>query len=439
MNVACGTNALLARYYRGDGIGVDIVDHGGADLVVEDLARIPLPAQSVDSVAIVASLNYFTDPRGVLAECARILRPEGRIVITMARPLVMAVWHRFREPWAERSAIRRCEIEGMMNGLGFGLTNSSGFMWGMNRVYVYQRFGGAEDAVERQACAATSSQRSIPVFFLSTGRTGSRSIAAILGEAYPGVEAHHVPSGSRFLNVVGTLRSYRWFPDALLTALFAVLRGRSLSACRATHYIDSNPYYYAFPDLLARRIPHARFVHVVRDPRTCVPSFLNWRRHRAKSWMAAHLIPFWEPSGLLAPRQPVRQWCTMNAFERACWRWAYRVSQIEKGLAACDCTCMHIRFEDLFAGGAREQHFRNLVKFLGLPAPESRVEELLATRLNASRKRSFPSMWTEWTDEQCATLSRLCGAAMRTYGYGEEDEWVQKVGRGVQMLVERGK
>ena len=61
LDIACGDN-FLARQLLDGGTGVDVVDHGDADVIVEDFSNLPFDAQQFRSVSIVASLNYFDDP-----------------------------------------------------------------------------------------------------------------------------------------------------------------------------------------------------------------------------------------------------------------------------------------------------------------------------------------------------------------------------------------
>jgi ubiquinone/menaquinone biosynthesis C-methylase UbiE len=51
-------------------------------IVEGDGAAIPFPEKSFDLIVSNLGINNFTDPAAVLAECRRVIRPEGRIVIT---------------------------------------------------------------------------------------------------------------------------------------------------------------------------------------------------------------------------------------------------------------------------------------------------------------------------------------------------------------------
>lgn len=66
---------------------------------VQDLNRdvhLPLAAQSVDAVLIAVSIQYLEKPIAVLKECARVLRPGGRIIISFSNRCfptkAVAIW-----------------------------------------------------------------------------------------------------------------------------------------------------------------------------------------------------------------------------------------------------------------------------------------------------------------------------------------------------------
>ena len=96
LDIACGDNKLV-RSYRGKGLGIDLNDFKNVDLVVKNLSQIPFPNQSFDTVTIVASLNYFPNPRIVLKECLRLLTDEGCLIVTMPDTRFLKIWLKLRD------------------------------------------------------------------------------------------------------------------------------------------------------------------------------------------------------------------------------------------------------------------------------------------------------------------------------------------------------
>jgi demethylmenaquinone methyltransferase/2-methoxy-6-polyprenyl-1,4-benzoquinol methylase len=89
MDLACGTGDLC-RTLRAAGhqpIGVDFsagmlgAAHTDAPLVRADASRLPFRNARFDAVTCGFALRNFADLAAVLAECARVLRPQGGIAL----------------------------------------------------------------------------------------------------------------------------------------------------------------------------------------------------------------------------------------------------------------------------------------------------------------------------------------------------------------------
>lgn len=149
LDIGCGTNELV-RAYAGEGTGVDVYPWDGANLVVENTARLPFPDQTFDTVTIIAALNHIPNRDEVLREADRILKPDGRFVMTMIPPRISRVWHFLRKPW-DSDQHERGMIEGELYGLttrhvhrllteaGFRITETRYFMCGLNCLTVARK------------------------------------------------------------------------------------------------------------------------------------------------------------------------------------------------------------------------------------------------------------------------------------------------------------
>jgi demethylmenaquinone methyltransferase/2-methoxy-6-polyprenyl-1,4-benzoquinol methylase len=89
IDLACGTGDLC-RTLAGAGyqpIGVDFsagmlaAARTDAPLVRADAMRLPFPDRSIDGLTCGFALRNFVDLAPVLAECARVLRPRGRMAL----------------------------------------------------------------------------------------------------------------------------------------------------------------------------------------------------------------------------------------------------------------------------------------------------------------------------------------------------------------------
>jgi SAM-dependent methyltransferase len=145
LDIGAGTNTLVRRY--GDGIGVDVHDWGGGALVVTDTSTLPFPSASFDTVTFVACLNHIPNRQAALREARRLIRPDGRLVLTMIDPILGGIGHTI---WwygedRERGGMKPGEVGGLWTrdiialatGAGFRLARHSRFVFGMNNLYVF--------------------------------------------------------------------------------------------------------------------------------------------------------------------------------------------------------------------------------------------------------------------------------------------------------------
>lgn len=144
LDIGCGDNLLVEAY--GSGVGVDVVDWGHVDVVLAADGVLPFADDSFDTVTIVAALNHVA-PRGrLLAECRRVLRPEGQVIVTMLTPWVSRITHWVRRR-VDPDQTHRHHVSGEVWGLtprqmqsllakaGFELFHTRRFVWNLNRLY----------------------------------------------------------------------------------------------------------------------------------------------------------------------------------------------------------------------------------------------------------------------------------------------------------------
>ena len=162
LDIGCGANRLVRQY--GNGVGVDVYDWGDVDLVVADTARLPFADRSFDCVTFLACLNHIPNRQEVLREAYRLLKDDGRLLITMIPPLLSRVWHKLVAQWDEDQAergmkpgevwgLRPGEIRSLLQGAGFTLVGTEAFVFRLNKLYI------AAKASEPSAAGRTPPRR----------------------------------------------------------------------------------------------------------------------------------------------------------------------------------------------------------------------------------------------------------------------------------------
>jgi ubiquinone/menaquinone biosynthesis C-methylase UbiE len=148
LDVGCGSNILVRLV--GNGVGVDVYPWPGVDILIQDASMLPFKDGCFDTITFVASLNHIPNRIEALREAARVMTPDGQILVTMIGPTLSRIWHRL---------IKRYDMDqterGMAPGETWGLTEEQirrlaseaglrveavvPFELGLNRVYVIRR------------------------------------------------------------------------------------------------------------------------------------------------------------------------------------------------------------------------------------------------------------------------------------------------------------
>jgi SAM-dependent methyltransferase len=148
LDLGCGRNRLVASYSQ-FGVGIDVFDWGARALVLRDTSRLPFLSQSFDAVAILAALNHIPNRAAVLADVNRVLRDDGRVVLTMITPTLSAVGHRclwwYGEDWVRGMADGEVygfaprQVGALLADAGFTLEQHCRFLYGLNHLYVFRK------------------------------------------------------------------------------------------------------------------------------------------------------------------------------------------------------------------------------------------------------------------------------------------------------------
>ncbi len=157
LDIGAGDNTLI-RLYReyasaacesaaADSVGVDVVDWGGGCMIVERSDRLPFADASFDTVCYIACLNHIPERAEALVEARRVLRPGGRVIVTMIGRTIGRVGHalwwysedKHREvDEHEEMGLDDDELIALFERAGFRLARLRRFVYRLNRLYVFE-------------------------------------------------------------------------------------------------------------------------------------------------------------------------------------------------------------------------------------------------------------------------------------------------------------
>ena len=127
---------------------VDVVDWGGGTLVVPDTRHLPFRDGEFDTATFLACLNHIPYRAQALAEARRVLRPGGRLIVTMIDPILGGIGHKvwWYSEDKHRGGMTEGEVGGMWNSdvvrlceaSGFKLVTHRRFVYAMNNLFVFE-------------------------------------------------------------------------------------------------------------------------------------------------------------------------------------------------------------------------------------------------------------------------------------------------------------
>jgi hypothetical protein len=264
------------------------------------------------------------------------------------------------------------------------------------------------------------------VVVLSTGRTGTQALAHYFNTCYDHVTALHEPKPTRHFRMM----SNRAMTGKLSreTAVRALVRSRRRLVEKITRpiYIESNWYLYGFLEALKDVFGWPKILHVVRDPRTFIPSYINYGTFSGLKKVAAEFLPYWYLKPEQYEKNPAKRWNEMSEPERLAWHWHVVNREIDRGAQLYGEDYLRLKYEDLFPREkpvARDEasvkalppDLKRLLDWIGLP-PNEKLLAALGDKRNASGNRGFPK-WQQWDEATRAAVLARCGEQMERYDY----------------------
>lgn len=244
-------------------------------------------------------------------------------------------------------------------------------------------------------------------FVLSTGRSGSMSIAVSLS-SHPDIECRHEPR-PQLIRLSTELAHGEKTREQVSAELRSIYQD---SATFDTGYHgESDQKLFNLIGLIDEFLPKAKYIWLIRDGRDVAASASarNWfaddefdpntAKYRSGVWQKYRLNG--EKCGVFTKQE----WAAMTVFERNCWYWFYVNTTIEKQLNNLG--------EDRFVRvplNQLQERLPEIQQFLGVSRHDFAVQ-----KVNQARSGERPNSWDTWSDEENAVFEKWCANGMQRW------------------------
>ncbi len=260
-----------------------------------------------------------------------------------------------------------------------------------------------------------------PVFFLSTGRTGTALFTKLLNKSRK-VKAFHSPS-SLICNAQSELIeqgriAYEVYKlkgindettNILISQIFWAARENLLykTFLHDRLYIETNNRITFLAPAIRYLIPHARFVHLYRHPGEFIRSGIRRKYYNSDN---EHEL------GRLTPQRGgdyFSDWKHFDDIQKIAWLWYETNKFIEDFLSLIDKNYyFKFNFNNLSLSNVNE-----LMEFLDIHdiSPKT-IKKLISKPVNVQKRENFPK-YQDWNEEDKNKVKKICGGLAQKYGY----------------------
>ncbi|MEM9118925.1 MAG: sulfotransferase [Cyanobacteria bacterium P01_F01_bin.56] len=264
-----------------------------------------------------------------------------------------------------------------------------------------------------------STFRSPCVFVLSTGRTGTQTLASLLSLSSTSFVYHEpIPLLYGLSNMAykhnnchhdALAVAEELFEEAFLTARRSLLH---YSIQFRKGYIETSPQVTFLAPIIGKVIPQAKFIQLVRDPRYVIRSGMRRKWYAGHSADDTRIVP--DPATEVG-----RNWGAYSLFEKNAWLWTETNRKIEEFLKTVpNHQKLFVNSENIFNNNQRS--IKNIFDFVGSSTPsKSKVKRVLMKKINRQMSGEFTQV-NEWETSMILTLKTMAGDLAMRYGYSLE-------------------
>lgn len=253
-----------------------------------------------------------------------------------------------------------------------------------------------------------------PVFFLSTGRCGTRFFTELLAKDRTNVVLHdYRPEFIQESRIV--YESFGNGADAcvqLMQCVYLLGRDRIIwkSYRQGTRLIETNNKVSFFAPALGKLFPNAKFVYIHRHPGDFIRSGMS------RQWYAGHPYDY----GRLIPKvqtAELEQWESWSQIKKIAWLWNETNAYIERFIETLPedryCTLNFSELDSVNVG--------RVLDFLDFDCGRNGVDldREIAIPRNVQVKKTVEK-YDHWSSEQKSQVEEVALELMQKYGYRME-------------------
>jgi len=238
-------------------------------------------------------------------------------------------------------------------------------------------------------------------FIFSTGRTGTDFFTTLFNEQVSNAWSLHEP------NPAFRARSYQLVsraPNLYKKLYFKIPRQWRHRKHPEKWYVETNYHLFAAIPLIRSTFPAGKLVHIVRDGRKVVTSWLNRYRYITND----HITPY------DLTQNPARaSWKQWNPLQKLSWYWKTVNEMVES-----QDPDLWLKFENIFQGPEHKDLFTLLEHLPGIDYDEAEIKALAGQSVNKNSIKFFPDYegWPQFWKDQ---FWEIAGDTMTHYGYRE--------------------
>lgn len=253
-----------------------------------------------------------------------------------------------------------------------------------------------------------------PVFFLSTGRCGTKWFSSLLEKSKDVVVLHDpVPNlGVQGTVVYDILKTTHWklseIQNRLIGEIFWAAREQYIrySYKSSKRLIETNNSITFFADVVAELFSEAKFVHIYRHPGEFVRSAIR------RGYFSVN-----NPEDIKRIKTSNEEnlgigWETMSGLQKSAWLWKETNLFIEKfKTRIAEDRIFVLNFNEMDQGKLTE-----LLDYLNIDLQPKTINKHLKRKENIQQSGNFP-IYNDWSEEQKDQLRTICGELAGKYGY----------------------